>query len=85
MSKSDEHEKPTDDSEPPLYRFSWRRFVVIASALLTLPIWAPWVKQHVGLHEMLLLVPFVIILSVSIWCISFMLPHRSIRRRNTRK
>jgi Sec-independent protein secretion pathway component TatC len=71
-------EKPNE--EEPLYRFSWRRFAVIAGSLLTLPLWAPWVKRHVGMHQMLLLIPFVVIFAFSIWCVSFMFPNRSIRR-----
>jgi O-antigen/teichoic acid export membrane protein len=79
MANQDKPSEKTLEDEP-LYRFSWRRFVVITIALLTLPLWAPWIKRHVGLHQMLLLIPFVVILAFSIWCISFMFPSRSIRQ-----
>ncbi len=66
-----------DEDDEPLYRYSWKRFVVVATALLTLPAWGPWVQHNVGLQELLLVVPFVIIFSFSIWCATFMISNRS--------
>ncbi|QDT10143.1 hypothetical protein K239x_20980 [Planctomycetes bacterium K23_9] len=83
MDQDEPSEEPSVDE--PLYRFSWRRFAVIATSLLTLPFWAPWVHRNVGLHEMLLIIPFVIIFAFSVWFITFMFPNRSIRRGNKRK
>ncbi|NND97586.1 MAG: hypothetical protein HKN47_09695 [Pirellulaceae bacterium] len=85
--ESDSLESDQDDQvdpEPPLYRYSWRRFAVVATALLTLPAWGPWVQANVGLQELMLIVPFIIILVVSIVFVFFMFPTRSIRRRARR-
>lgn len=73
------------ETDEPLYRFSWRRFAVVGTALLTLPIWAPWVKEHVAMDQMLLAIPFFVILVLSIVYVSFAFPTKSIRRKRKGK
>ena len=75
---------PEDDDDKPLYRFSWRRFTVVVTALLTLPIWAPWIKEHSGLQTILVL-PFILIFVVSLIYLTTAFPSKAVRERNRRK
>lgn len=81
----DTPESNNSDQDETLYRFSWRRFTVVGISLLTLPIWAPWVKEHLAMERMMLAIPFFVILVISIMYISFSFPTKSIRRKRKQK
>ena len=77
-------DEPKAKAEAPIYKFSWRRFTFITVSLITLPIWAPWVKEHVSREAMMLLVPFVLIFVGSLAYVLVAFPTKSIRQNERR-
>ena len=83
MTQHDNDQPSTANDDQPLYRFSWRRFFVVGTALLTLPIWAPRVKEHSGLQTLLVL-PFILVFVVSLIYVAKAFPSKAVRERNRR-
>ena len=83
--RDEDYHEAAEIDDAPFYRYSWKRSLVVVTALLTLPAWGPWVQRHIGFRALLLLIPFAAIFAFSLWCLTLMFANRSLGKRDKRK